>query len=122
MHELGIISKLVDTVGLLARQNGASRIGYIKLDVGEASGVVSNYMKKLWAMGTKDTILDGAELIINDVRAMVECLDCGEQFSLMDSADATNDKPCCPKCKSTAFSLVNDSCKEVIITELGALD
>ena len=42
-------------------------------------------------MGTKDTVLDGAELIINDIRAIVECCDCGEQFSLMDSADANNE-------------------------------
>lgn len=122
MHELGIIGKLVDTATVIARQNGASRLGYIKLDVGEASGVVSKYMKTLWTMGTKDTVLDGAELVINDIRAIVECCDCGEQFSLMDSADANNDKPCCPKCRSKSFTLVNEECKQVMIVEVGAMD
>lgn len=121
MHEMGVISNLIDTVERIARQNGASKIGYVKVDVGEMSGVVSMYMQKLWPMGTKDTLLDGADLIINDVIAMVECNDCGEEFSLMESADANDDKPCCPKCKSTLFTLINDNCKDIIITELGAV-
>lgn len=122
MHELGVISNLIDSVERIAKLNAVTKLGYIKVDVGEMSGVVSAYMKKLWSMGTKGTILDGAELIVNDVIAMVRCNDCGEEFSLMESADKNNDKPCCPKCASTHFTLVNDNCKEVIITELGALD
>lgn len=122
MHELGVISKLIESCERIARQNRASRIGYIKLEIGEASGVVSKYVRTLWAMGTKDTVLDGAELVIEDVRAMVQCEDCGEEFSLMDSADANNDKPCCPKCQSRSFTLVNESCKQCIIAEVGAVD
>jgi hydrogenase nickel incorporation protein HypA/HybF len=122
MHELGVISNLVETTERIALRNGVHKIGYIKLDVGEVSGVVSSYMKTLWGMGTKGTLLEGAELIINDVPAIVECLDCGEQFSLMKSADENHDKPQCPKCSSKSFSLVDEHCKEVMIMELGAED
>lgn len=122
MHELGVISNLVDAAERIALQNGVSKLGYIKVDLGEMSGVVSQYVRKLWSMGTKDTILENAELIINDVVAIVKCNDCGEEFSLMKSADENGDKPCCPKCASEHFALVNDLCKEVIITELGAME
>jgi len=122
MHELGVISKIVESCELIARQNGASRIGYIKLEIGEASGVVSKYLKTLWTMGTNGTVLDGADLVIEDIRAIVKCNDCGEEFSLMDSADANHDKPCCPKCQSRLFTLTNEDCKKCIIAEVGAVD
>ena len=122
MHELGVISNLVDASERLAVQNGIHKLAYIKVNVGEMSGVVSQYMKNLWKIGTKGTFLEGAELIVNDIAAIVECEECGEQFSLMDRADETNDKPCCPKCGSELFFLVNDDCKELVITELGAVD
>ena len=122
MHELGVISNLVDSSEHLAAQNGIHKLGYIKIDVGEMSGVVSQFMRNLWKIGTKGTILEGAELIVNDIKAIVECADCAEQFSLMESADENNDKPCCPKCGSMNFFLVNDDCKEIVITELGAVD
>ena len=122
MHELGVISNLVDAAERLAGQNRIQKLAYIKVDVGEMSGVVSQYMKNLWAIGTKGTILEGARLIVNDIAAIVECQECAEQFSLMKSADENNDKPCCPKCGSKNFFLVNDDCKELVITELGAVD
>ena len=122
MHELGVISNLVDTSERLAGQNGIHKLGYIKVDVGEMSGVVSQFMKNLWKIGTKGSILEGAELIVNDIAAIVECGDCAEQFSLIARADETNDKPCCPKCGSMNFFLVNEDCKEIVITELGAVD
>ena len=122
MHELGVISNLVDASERLAAQNNIQQLAYIKVNIGEMSGVVSQYVKNLWKIGTKETLLEGAELIVNDIAAIVECEDCGEQFSLMKSADENNDKPCCPKCGSKTFFLVNDDCKELVITELGAVD
>ena len=122
MHELGVISNLVDTSERLAVQNGIQKLAYIKVDVGEMSGVVSQFMKNLWSIGTKGTILEGTDLIVHDIPAIVECEECTEQFSLMERADETNDKPCCPKCGSKLFFLVNDDCKELLITELGAVD
>ena len=122
MHELGVISNLVDASERLAAQNGIHKLAYIKVNVGEMSGVVSQYMKNLWKIGTKGTVLEGAELMVNDIAAIVECEECAKQFSLMESADENNDKPCCPKCGSELFFLVNDDCKELVITELGAVD
>ena len=122
MHELGVIGKIIETCEVIARQNGAKKIGYIKLEIGDASGVVSKYVKQLWTMGTKGTVLDGAELVIEDIRAIVKCNDCGEEFPLMESADLNHDKPCCPKCRSRKFTLTNGNCKQCIIAEIGAVD
>ena len=122
MHELGVISKIIESCEVIARQNGASGIGYIKLEIGEASGVVSKYLKQLWTMGTAGTVLDGAELVVEDIKAIVKCSDCGEEFSLMNSADLNHDKPRCPKCQSRKFTLVNENCKQCIIAEVGAVD
>lgn len=122
MHELGVIKNLVSAAERLSKANGVSRLGYIKVDVGEFSGVVAQYMEKLWDIGTRDTICEGAELIINAIPGTVKCLECGEEYPLMESADQNDDKPRCPKCGSTRFDLVNDQSKGIFITELGAVE
>lgn len=100
----------------ISARYGVSAIGYVKVDVGQLSGVVSRYLTELWPLGIKDTILDGAELIINEVPGMVKCLDCGEVYNLLDNRK--DNMPDCPRCHGNCFDLLEGS-KEVLITELG---
>ncbi len=122
MHELGIINNLVASAERLCKVHNVTKLGYIKVDIGEFSGVVAQYVDKLWEIGTKDTICEGTELIINEIPGIVTCLECGEEYLLMKSADENNDKPCCPKCRSTRFELKDESSKDIFITELGGID
>lgn len=122
MHELGVIKNLVSAAERLSRANGVSKLGYIKVDVGEFSGVVAQYMEKLWDMGTKGTFCEGAELAINPIPGYVKCLECGEEYLLMENAEQNNDKPRCPKCGSARFDLASEQSKGIFITELGAVE
>lgn len=119
MHEMGVVMNIVDSAGRIARRYGVSRFGYIKVDVGGLSGVMPHYLKDLWGIGTMNTILEGAELIINEVPGLVKCVDCGEEYILLENR--TNDLPDCPHCHSQRFSLMPGS-KDVMITEVGVPD
>lgn len=116
MHEMGVVMNIVSGAERLARRYQVSAIGYVKVDIGGLSAVIPKYVRELWTLGTRDTILDGAELIINEVPGMVKCLDCGEEYELMNHRK--DNMPDCPGCHGQRFSVM-EGAREVLITELG---
>lgn len=48
MHELGILMHIVKTVMRIAEQNCIKTVKHITIEVGEASGFVPHYLKKLF--------------------------------------------------------------------------
>ena len=48
MHELGVLHQIVKTVSNIAKENHIRRIKHIALEVGELSGFVPVYLKKLF--------------------------------------------------------------------------
>ena len=119
MHEMGVVLNIVDSAERLARRYGASKLGYIKVDVGGLSGVMPHYLKDLWSIGTMNTFLEGVKLIVNEIPGNVRCLDCGKEFDLLKNSPMSN--PTCPVCKSHRFDVVPGA-KDVLITELGVPD
>lgn len=78
MHELGILRQIVRVVERVADRNRIEGVKHITLEVGDASGVVPFYMKKLFPVAAdaipllKDTELRihmvcGKKLIIKDI-------------------------------------------------------
>lgn len=116
MHEMGVVLNIVSGAERLAKKYQVSEIGYIKVDIGGLSGVIPRYLTSLWDIGTKDSILDGAELIINEIPGMVRCQDCGEEYILLDHRK--NNLPDCPRCHGIHFQVMPGA-RDVMITELG---
>lgn len=52
MHELGILLHALKTVSGVAENNSIKSIKHITLEVGEESGVVPDYMNKLYPVAT----------------------------------------------------------------------
>ena len=69
MHELGILHQIVKTVSTIAKENHIRRIKHIALEVGELSGFVPAYLKKLFPVAVDAyPLLQKAELRISMVR------------------------------------------------------
>ena len=49
MHELNIVTYVIDQVKEIAEKNELTEIGSVTLELGEVSGVVSDYLKDCWA-------------------------------------------------------------------------
>ena len=49
MHELNIVTYVIDQVKEIAEQNELTEIDSVTLELGEVSGVVSDYLKDCWA-------------------------------------------------------------------------
>ena len=79
MHELGIMNDVLDTALRVAAQNGGKRVTKIMLKVGVLSGVLPDYMQSFFEIISKDTIAQGAKLVIENEPAEFLCRDCGEK-------------------------------------------
>ena len=100
MHELGIMTGVLEAATASAREAGATRLLKVTLSVGEMTEAIEDSLRFAFEVLTEGTISEGAELDINIVKPKSRCLDCGaeyehDRFHMM-----------CPKCGSYATQLI----------------
>ena len=80
MHELSICSAIVST----AEKHAEGRpVSQVKVRVGHLRQVVPDALQFSWeVVSSSTTDLKDAELVIEQVPAVVECLDCGARTTL----------------------------------------
>jgi hydrogenase nickel incorporation protein HypA/HybF len=76
MHELSIAHNLVEIASDAALREGAKSVSKVYLRLGVMSGVVKHALLFTYDIATKDTPLEGSELIIEDVPLVVHCASC----------------------------------------------
>src|SRR5215472_15840476 len=82
MHELSIVSSVVETVtGSLAAYPGA-RVTEVRLRVGVLASVVEDSLQFCYGIATEGTPLAGSKLVINSVPITVHCEACGQDGAL----------------------------------------
>lgn len=115
MHEMGVMLNVVRTATQQAARYGVTKIGSLTLTIGELSGVVPRYMESFWQVATEKTILEGAELIIEEVEGIAICGGCNEEYKVLDNLRP--EKPICPHCGSPKWTVKTG--REVMIKEIG---
>jgi hydrogenase nickel incorporation protein HypA/HybF len=98
MHELSLCQAIVDTVNAHASDHDVRRV---TVRVGYLRQAVPDSLTFSWQMLTQGTALDGCELAIEHVPAVVACRVCGTATEL--------DVPLvmCPECGSDDVELVS---------------
>lgn len=81
MHEMALTQSVVDMV---AERTVGHRVSVVRLKVGALAGVVADSMLFCFDVATAGTPLEGAALVIDEVRGRARCLTCAEQFSVDD--------------------------------------
>ena len=94
MHEIGIVRQIRRTVEEFAAENSVSKISAVVVECGELSLIIPRYLQELYPVVTKDSILAGTELVIEEIPGMAQCSDCDEIFDVVDH------KGYCPACGS----------------------
>lgn len=101
MHELGIMTSVMDAACEAARAEGATRLLSIKLSIGEATEAVEDALRfSFEALAASDPFTEGATLDVTMIRPRSVCLECGEEFE----HDLYN--RFCPACDSFATELL----------------
>ena len=82
MHEMAIAEGILNIAFDYAEQNKASKISRITLKIGDMSGVEIEALNLSFDVLTKDTIAEGAELIVNHIPIIGQCNKCGKEFQI----------------------------------------
>ena len=77
MHELSIIANLYEIMEEKAREQGAKKITFVKLQVGILSGVVPDFLETAFGIFKEDTMASDATLEIEKVPLKIRCESCG---------------------------------------------
>ena len=79
MHEQALTESLVNTATEIARKEGADKVLGMTVAVGAMSGVVASSVAFCFEFAVQGTVLEGAQLDIEEIPLLVKWTDCGAQ-------------------------------------------
>ena len=102
MHEMAILSNVIDTVLDYAEKNKAEKVISVTLVVGELRDVVDELMESCFRFLARDTIAHDATLTMVKVPLKAQCAECRLVFpaSVHDASTLR-----CPDCGSTRLTI-----------------
>ncbi len=100
MHELGIMTSVMEAVTQSANEAGATSVLKVSLSVGEMTEAIEDALRFAFEVLTENTMCADAELEIKMVKPNSRCLECGavyehDRFHMI-----------CPECGSFATELI----------------
>ena len=110
MHELGLISAMVDSIETIVKEHGLHEVKKIVLEVGELSGVVPHYMEVCYPAAVYKTFMENTVLELETIPGIVRCRQCGREFNAMAQDFA------CPVCHSQDMEILSGN--DVLIKEI----
>lgn len=103
MHEMGIMSNVLDIALDFSQKNDVSRVLKIILEVGEYSGIVPRIATDFFSYLARGTVAEGAEIEIIKKPLMARCENCGNVVhATMDVLEKG-----CPECSEKALRLLS---------------
>ena len=101
MHELGIMTGVLEAATTAAHEAGATRLLKVSLSVGEMTEAIEDALVFAFeALTEDDPFLKGAELSITMIRPKSRCLECGAEY------EHDRFHMFCPECDSFATELI----------------
>lgn len=113
MHELGIVMHVAKTLEETAEEQHITKIGSVTLEIGEVSGVMTDYFIDCWNyFKVRYPVLKDSEMKIETTPAVTHCEDCGKDYPTVQYGIE------CPYCKSRNTFLLYGN--ETFIKEIEA--
>jgi len=81
MHEMGIMSGILESSFEAAEKAGARRISEIRITVGELTEIQEFALDFAFESMTPDTMAEGAKLVVTTVAPSSRCRECGLEYS-----------------------------------------
>ncbi len=101
MHELGIMTGVLEASTTAAHDAGATKLLGVKLSIGEMTEAIEDALVFAWeALTEGDPFTQGAALEVNLVKPKSRCLECGAVF------EHDRFHMFCPECDSFATELI----------------
>lgn len=95
MHEIGILTQVVEVVEEVAAENKIEKIAAISLEIGELSGVLPIFMEKYFPIVIENKpLFETTQLKITTVPGRGLCRECNALYNIMEFEGK------CPRCGS----------------------
>lgn len=101
MHELAVTQSILDLAVDYGQRSGAKQITDLNLVIGRLSSIVDDSVQFYWDIISKGTLCEGSTLHFERIPAVIECLDCSNQYEL--EAELIP----CPQCGSNRVKFVS---------------
>lgn len=113
MHEMGIVLHLAKTLEETAQEEHLSKIGSVTLQVGEVSGIMTDYFVDCWDyFKSRHPVLSKSTLILETIPAVTWCDSCKRTYPTVQYGRE------CPYCHSGETWLLEGN--ECVIKEIEA--
>lgn len=113
MHEMGVAQQMVDiALASIPDDIVEPRVEKLNLRIGKLAAVVEDSLKFCFEIITKDSPLEGARLVIEDVPVQVRCRACSHQWEVEGPIFT------CPSCKDGAVDILSGRELEISSLEL----
>ena len=113
MHELSSVTHVAKSLDELAEENELTKIGSVTLQVGEVSGIITDYFVECWDyFKKKHPLLKESVLKLETIKAVTFCENCKKEYETVKYGRT------CPYCRSEHTYLITGN--ECIIKEIEA--
>ena len=104
MHELPVTERILDIIVSHAKRNNVQKVVSVNLRVGELSDLENEWIQHYFDYLAKDSVAEGAKLVIERVPVVMRCNGCTNSFQV----DVKEMKEIeCPDCDSKDYTLVS---------------
>ena len=110
MHEMSVVSSIMNIALKTAEDNGLSVINRIKIKIGKQHHLAPDLMTYAFDFLKKGTIADKAVLVVDKVPVSLKCRNCSSNFTVEDSTYM------CPECGSIQWDMVSG--RELLIENI----
>ena len=93
MHELSLVTSIVETVNETLAANPGARVLEVRLRVGALASVIPESLEFCYGIASEGTPLEGSRLVVNVLPVVVHCEPCGIDSEL-DGVQSFR----CPRC------------------------
>ena len=79
MHEMSLMASMLEIIEAQARLDGFRHVARVILEIGRLSGVEPEAMRFAFDVTTRDSVAEGAELVIEATPGRARCGSCGAE-------------------------------------------
>ncbi|MBN2676586.1 MAG: hydrogenase maturation nickel metallochaperone HypA [Anaerolineaceae bacterium] len=110
MHEVGIADSIMGITKDVARENGLTRITNITIQIGQFTAIEADALDFAFQLMTKDTPVEGAELVIEKTPLLLRCKKCEGEYS------GEIDNLSCPLCGAEDYMILQG--REMVVKSI----
>ncbi len=114
MHELSIMSEIMDTLVAESEKNNVTAVRKVFLEVGDLTFLGHEQLKFAYEVLAEGTVLDGSELVLETKPALVRCESCGYEGELNfdENPEYHLRVPdfSCPRCEDSVTIVSGNEC------------